>query len=114
MKNKLQFIIDHFGLKNQREYLGKEYQELQDELLKYVEMGNESDILTEVADVMVLCLQFLYDYGYDEEDLVEEINFKVDRTIKRIKEGYYNDKEEIKRLEEENDKLRIYLGEISS
>ena len=89
MKDKLLKIIEHFGEYNQREYLGKEYQELQDELYKFVIIGDECEILTEVADVFVLCLQFLYKYGYDEEDLIKEMNFKIDRTIKRMEEGFY-------------------------
>lgn len=82
-------IINHFGEENQREYLGKEYQELQDELYKYVVCGDECEMLTEIADVFVLCLQFLFEYGYELEDLKEEINSKVKRTLKRMKEGYY-------------------------
>ena len=89
MKDKLLKIIEHFGEYNQREYLGKEYQELQDELYRFVINGDEAEILTEVADVFVLCLQFLYKYGYDEEDLIKEMNFKIDRTIKRMEEGFY-------------------------
>lgn len=97
MDEKLLYIIEHFGLKNQREYLGKEYQELQDELYRYIVLDDEADILTEIADVFVLCLQFLYHYGYSEEELIEEMKFKIDRTLKRIEEGYYDKK----RIEEE-------------
>lgn len=84
MEEKLLKIINHYGLENQREYLGKEYQELQDELYKYVVTGDEADLLTEIADVFVLCLQFLYEYGYSNEELINEMNFKIDRQLKRM------------------------------
>lgn len=83
-------IINHFGLENQREYLGKEYQELQDELYKYVVCGDECEMLTEIADVFVLCLQFLFEYGYELKDLKEEINSKVKRTLERMENGFYD------------------------
>ena len=86
MKEKLLKIINHYGLENQREYLGREYQELQDELYRYVVIGDEADLLTEIADVFVLCLQFLYEYGYSNEELINEMNFKIDRQLKRMEE----------------------------
>ena len=82
MKEKLLQIINHFGREAQRDKLCEEFRELQD----------EAELLTEIADVFVLCLQFFYDYGYDEDDLIQEMNNKIDRTIKRIKEGYYEKK----------------------
>ena len=36
MKKDLLKIIEHFGVKRQREYLGREYQELQDEIYKFL------------------------------------------------------------------------------
>lgn len=85
MKDDLLKIINHYGLKNQREKLMEEYQELQDELYVYVKHGDECDLLTEIADVFVICLQFLFEYGYDEEELLEEMQYKIDRQIGRIK-----------------------------
>lgn len=85
MKDDLLKIINHYGLKNQREKLMEEYQELQDELYVYVKHGDKCDLLTEIADVFVICLQFLFEYGYDEEELLEEMQYKIDRQIGRIK-----------------------------
>ena len=85
MKDDLLKIINHYGLKNQREKLMEEYQELQDELYVYVKHGDECDLLTEIADVFVICLQFLFEYGYDEKELLEEMQYKIDRQIGRIK-----------------------------
>ena len=84
MKDKLLEIIKHYGLENQRFKLAEEYQELQDELYNYIFLDEGQNILTEVADVIILCLQFMYEYGYDEEDLIKEMNFKIDRQLGRI------------------------------
>ena len=84
MKEGLLKIINHYGLENQREYLGKEYQELQDELYRYVVLEDEANLITEIADVFVLCLQFMYEYGYSNEELIEEMKFKINRQLKRI------------------------------
>ncbi len=87
LKEKLLKIINYYGEKNQREYLGKEYQELQDEIYKCIN-GNECNILTEIADVLVLTLQFMaqasYSFDLLEENLKREINYKVDRQLGRI------------------------------
>lgn len=85
MKDDLLKIINHYGLEHQRGKLMEEYQELQDELYVYIKHGDECDLLTEIADVMVLCLQFLFEYGYDEKELLEEMQYKVDRQISRMK-----------------------------
>lgn len=95
MKNDLLKIINHFGEKNQREYLGKEYQELQDEIYKLLN-GETEDILTEITDVLVITLQFMAKSGYSfellEENIKREVKFKIERTLQRIKEGYYEKK----------------------
>lgn len=95
MKNDLLKIINHFGEKNQREYLGKEYQELQDEIYKLLN-GETEDILTEITDVLVITLQFIAKSGYSfellEENIKREVKFKIERTLQRIKEGYYEKK----------------------
>lgn len=88
-KDKLLDIFNYFDRKNQRNKLCEEFRELQDELFIYVEYGDECNMLTEIADVIILMLQFMYDYGYDLDDLDDEINKKIERTIKRIGERYY-------------------------
>lgn len=92
MKNDLLKIINHFGEKNQREYLGKEYQELQDEIYKLLNDEKEN-ILTEITDVLVITLQFMAKAGYSfdflEENIKREVKFKIERTLQRIKNGYY-------------------------
>ena len=110
MKEGLLKIINHYGLENQREYLGKEYQELQDELYRYVVLEDEANLITEIADVFVLCLQFMYEYGYSNEELIEEMKFKINRQLKRIE----SENDEILD-EEEFEEIRTieYFGDIS-
>lgn len=92
MKKDLLKIIEHFGVKRQREYLGREYQELQDEIYKFLN-GESEDILTEIVDVLVLTLQFMakasYSFEHLEENIKRELKFKVQRTLERIESGYY-------------------------
>lgn len=89
MKENLLKIIQHYGAVNQRKKLCEEFMELQDELLKSTN-GYEENILTELADVLVLTLQFVADAGYSfellEENLKNEINYKIQRQLDRISE----------------------------
>lgn len=41
---------------------------------------------------MVMLEQFKFYYGIEDMDVKEIMNKKIDRTIKRIKEGYYEKK----------------------
>ena len=87
MKEELLKIINNYGLKHQREYLGKEYQELQDEIYKFIN-GKEENILTEITDVLVLTLQFMALAGYSfdnlETNIKNEMKYKVERQLSRI------------------------------
>lgn len=89
MKEKLLKIIQHYGAVNQRKKLCEEFMELQDELANVVNDKPEN-ILTELADVIVLTLQFMTISGYSfdllEENLKDEINYKIDRQLGRISE----------------------------
>ena len=88
MKEKLLEIINHYGMQQQRDYLSREYQELQDEIYKFIN-GQDENLLTEIVDVMVLTFQFMALAGYSfdllEENLKRELEFKVNRQIGRIK-----------------------------
>lgn len=87
MKDKLLEIFYTYDRINQRKKLAEECMELQDEIFMSVH-GMPENILTELADVIVLTLQFMADAGYDfdllEENLKSEINFKINRQINRI------------------------------
>ena len=81
-------IMDHYGLEHQRLKLAEEYQELQDELFMYIASGDENNLLNEIADVFVLCLQFLFEYGYSLDDLVAEMDYKIQRQLKRMEDQH--------------------------
>jgi NTP pyrophosphatase (non-canonical NTP hydrolase) len=89
MKEKLLKIIQHYGAANQRKKLCEEFMELQDELANVVN-GKPENILTELADVIALTLQFMTISGYSfdllEKNLKDEINFKIQRQLDRISE----------------------------
>ena len=92
MEKDLLKIIEHFGEKFQKEYLEREYQELQNEIDKLLN-GEEENILTEITDVLVITLQFMvkanYSFKHLEENIKRELNFKINRTLERIESGYY-------------------------
>lgn len=86
MEQKVLSIINNYGAEHQQEKLKEEYDELQDEIDKFIE-GKEHNILTEVADVIHLCLQFALKSGYTLKDVDDELNFKVNRQIGRMSRG---------------------------
>ena len=85
-EEKVLSIINNYGAEHQKEKLEEEYNELQDEIDKFID-GKEHNILTEVADVIHLCLQFALKSGYTLEDVDDELNFKIDRQIGRMSRG---------------------------
>ena len=105
LNTKLLQIISCFGVNNQQRKLQEEIFELQEAIIKqeknaedyklyrcdtaYVPDRYIKDIKNEMADVLVLLKQVQLNYGIKDEDLLLNISNKTDRTIKRIKEGYY-------------------------
>lgn len=102
MEDKLFEIITHFGIENQQRKLMEEIFELQSAItthemalsneyeipLTYI-VGTQEHIIEELGDVLVLLKQIIAYYDITERQLEETINKKVDRTIQRIKENYY-------------------------
>lgn len=88
MKEDLLKIINTYGVEHQRKKLAEEYQELQDEIYKLINGDEEEDILTEIADVLVLTLQFmiLANYSFEklEENIKREMQFKINRQLERM------------------------------
>lgn len=88
-------IADTFGVKNQRLKLIEELSELIKELSLDVAYDRQitQNTINEIADVLILIEQVLYQEeseGLNANQLLEDsIEFKLERTIKRIKEGYY-------------------------
>lgn len=87
MKEDLLKIIKHYGEENQRNKLAEEYRELQDELYKFMN-DEEEDILSEIADVLVVVLQFIalagYNFEFLETVIKKEMQYKINRQLERI------------------------------
>ena len=78
-------IADTFKIRNQQLKLIEELGELTREI--------SDEKISEIADVNILINQILYlssnkDYN-SKEKLKEHIEYKLQRTLKRIEEGYY-------------------------
>lgn len=88
----VEYIADHFGTRNQQLKLIEELSELIKELA--LDVANDRDItdktISEIADVNILINQNLYRAGDDTKEKVkQQIEYKLERTIQRINNGYY-------------------------
>lgn len=88
-------IADNFKNPSQQLKLIEELGELTREISKDIANGREisDDTISEIADVNILINQILHlssnkDYN-SKEKLKEHIEYKLQRTLKRIEEGYY-------------------------
>ena len=84
MKSEQQQIFNYFGLDTQIEKLFEEYREV---LMAFL-YGTENDRREELADLKNLVEQLTEHYGREEIERIQE--FKNDRTLDRIKTGYYD------------------------
>lgn len=84
MKAKQKLIFDNFGLSNQIDKFFEEYREV---LMAFL-YGTENDIKEELADVKNLIEQLTDYYGRKEIEKIQ--HFKNQRTLDRIKTGYYD------------------------
>ena len=84
MKAKQKLIFDNFGLSNQIDKFFEEYREL---VMAFL-YGDDDDRREELADLKNLIEQLTDYYGREEIERIQE--FKNDRTLDRIKTGYYD------------------------
>ena len=90
-------IFNHFGLAHQTGKLQEECTELAEalDIGTKVFTGDPNraidtpGIVTEMADVAVMLAQFKYAMPELWADVEAEANAKIERTLKRIKIGYY-------------------------
>lgn len=90
MKEKLLFIINAYGMKNQEDKAIEELAELQKAILKHREHKDcetEKNIIDEIADVEIMLNQLKIIYSCHKE-VEERIDYKIDRQINRIKKKY--------------------------
>lgn len=84
MKSEQQQIFNYFGLDTQIEKLLEECREL---VMAFL-YGDDEDRKEELADLKNLIEQLTEHYGREEIERIQE--FKNDRTLDRIKTGYYD------------------------
>lgn len=82
---KLIHIIKYFGFPNQVLKLKEEI----DEVIEAMEDIDKKHITEELADVLVVLNQFKLFFHIEDKDLIEMMEYKIDRTLDRIEEGYY-------------------------
>ena len=85
-------IADTFKIRNQQLKLIEELGELSRELSKDIAVGRNISTATisEIVDVVILIEQILYLAEEGAAELArEQLEYKLQRTLKRIEEGYY-------------------------
>lgn len=85
MNDKLFKIFSHFGLRKQLKKLSEECYELIEAMLD----NDKEHIKEEIADVQVLLNQFKEYHEIYDDEIVDIMEHKIDRTIERVKSGYY-------------------------
>lgn len=90
---KLFKIINHYGILPQLKYFQSELFELNEAIIGYendyegLNLGNDTNhIAEEIADVMVMLLQFKEYYHIDGNIIFTIMNNKIDRQLQRIEE----------------------------
>lgn len=100
MKEKLLKIINTYGVIPQLKYFQSEVFELNEAIIKYENIPNgiyehikneyKEHIAEEIADCEIFLRQFREYYNISENDIENIIKYKIDRTIKRMEVGYYD------------------------
>ena len=80
-------IADHYGIKKQLRQLAEECSELAVEASHSARKGTTVKIIEEIADVIIMMEQVIYLAKIDKCDIEDCINYKLERQMKRIKEG---------------------------
>lgn len=92
MREKLLKIINNYGTRNQLKYLYTELYEFTEAIIEYEEDENGNirtqlnHIQEEFADLMVMLEQFKAYYNLSNEDIMETMEYKIERQLKRIEE----------------------------
>ena len=99
MKNKLLEIVNHYGIKKQLKYFYTEVYELSEAInsnslfeplsivcarLNGTTTAREQHIAEEIADCYVMLEQFRHFYGITDKEILDNMNFKINRQLERI------------------------------
>lgn len=75
--------IDMFGIRNQIGMLSEECGELLSAINKFQRCRiGEEEVTEEIADVIIMCVQMAYFFGYYE--VQDRITFKISRLVERM------------------------------
>lgn len=83
MENKLLNIFNTYGKSHQVSKLLEEV----GEFIETVINEDKENMVQEMADCMVMLKQFQYYYGITDEEIINNMQFKIKRQLERIKEG---------------------------
>lgn len=89
--DKLKQITDFFGVETELTKLSEEMGELLNECYKnYLSKTNNTDkVEDEFADVLVILTQLMVYFDVNMDNISEIIDYKVERTLDRINNGWY-------------------------
>ena len=94
-------IIEHFGVRNQMKKLNEECFEFleavdtyEDEMISHVvdksgENMLRDHVVEEMGDILTILTQFIGKYDIKKEELDKIMDYKLERTLDRIKSKYY-------------------------
>ena len=80
MENKLLTIFNTYGKSHQVSKLLEEV----GEFIETVINEDKENMVQEMADVVVMLKQFQYYYGITDEEIINNIQFKIKRQLERI------------------------------
>jgi hypothetical protein len=93
---KINLIYNHFGKESQIEKTIEEIAEFELELLNSFKLReseysvkSRTNIIQEMADIIIMLRQMQLAFDITDNELNEQIEYKLDRTIERIGSGYY-------------------------
>ena len=83
MNDNLLTIFNTYGKSHQVSKLLEEV----GEFIETVINEDKENMVQEMADVVVMLKQFQYYYGITDEEIINNMQFKIKRQLERIKEG---------------------------
>lgn len=99
-------IMEHFGYRMQMKKLAEECFEFLEAVDNHEDMcmlkHNKGDgdtvlsrtfVVEEMADMLTLLTQFIARYNIRQDELDAFIDYKIERTLERIRTGYYEKKD---------------------
>lgn len=85
--NKIKNILFHYGAEHQKHKCIEELQELRDAVaLEILNLDTREHIIEEYADVAIMLEQLKIMYHITDDEIVNIIDFKLNRQLKRIKD----------------------------